>query len=246
MFGGGLHVKVEDAGRGDPGDLRDALEQPGIQRSALEPITPSMEDVFVSLIETGGEGGRMNFRRTRAMARKEMLHILRDPRSLAAALVQPLMMLLIFGYALSLDVDRIPTIDLRPGPDAAEPRSDRGFPRLALFRDRRGGARLPSDRAGHRYARVPAGRGDSGRLFAGISAWARRRRCSCCWTAAIRTRRPSPGLRRGRGRKPIAQQPREDAQMQRTGSVIQRGRRCAQCASGTTPIWCREISSCRD
>ena len=28
----------------------------------------------------------MNFRRTRAMARKEMLHILRDPRSLVAAL----------------------------------------------------------------------------------------------------------------------------------------------------------------
>jgi ABC-2 type transport system permease protein len=52
----------------------------------------------------------MNFRRTRAMARKEVLHILRDPRSLAAAIVTPLTMLLIFGYALSLDVDRIPTI----------------------------------------------------------------------------------------------------------------------------------------
>jgi ABC-2 type transport system permease protein len=52
----------------------------------------------------------MNFRRTLAMARKEVLHILRDPRSLAAAIVTPLTMLLIFGYALSLDVDRIPTI----------------------------------------------------------------------------------------------------------------------------------------
>ncbi len=52
----------------------------------------------------------MNYRRTRAMARKEMLHILRDPRSLAAAIVTPLTMLLIFGYALSLDLDRIPTM----------------------------------------------------------------------------------------------------------------------------------------
>lgn len=52
----------------------------------------------------------MNFRRTKAMARKEFLHILRDPRSLLAALALPAMMLLIFGYALSLDVDRIPTI----------------------------------------------------------------------------------------------------------------------------------------
>jgi ABC-2 type transport system permease protein len=52
----------------------------------------------------------MNLRRTLAMARKELLHIVRDPRSLIAAFTQPLLMLLIFGYALSLDVDRIPTI----------------------------------------------------------------------------------------------------------------------------------------
>ena len=51
----------------------------------------------------------MSLRRTRALFRKEMLHIARDPRSLVAALLQPLIMLLIFGWALSLDVDRIPT-----------------------------------------------------------------------------------------------------------------------------------------
>jgi ABC-2 type transport system permease protein len=50
----------------------------------------------------------MNFRRTRAIARKEFLHILRDPQSLFAALAQPLVMLLIFGWALSMDVDHIP------------------------------------------------------------------------------------------------------------------------------------------
>lgn len=52
----------------------------------------------------------MNFRRLKAIARKELLHIIRDPRSLASAIAIPLTMLLIFGYALSLDVDRIPTI----------------------------------------------------------------------------------------------------------------------------------------
>ncbi len=51
----------------------------------------------------------MNFRRTRALFRKELLHIVRDYRSLVAALLQPLVMLLIFGWALSLDVDHIPT-----------------------------------------------------------------------------------------------------------------------------------------
>jgi ABC-2 type transport system permease protein len=52
----------------------------------------------------------MNPRRTYAIARKEILHIVRDTRSLMAAITQPLLVLLLFGYALSLDVDRVPTV----------------------------------------------------------------------------------------------------------------------------------------
>src|SRR5438034_11571405 len=52
----------------------------------------------------------MNVRRTRAMARKELLHIVRDPRSLVLALALPVLMLVMFGFALSLDVDRIRTV----------------------------------------------------------------------------------------------------------------------------------------
>ncbi len=52
----------------------------------------------------------MSFRRTRAMFRKELLHIVRDPRSLAMALAVPFLMLMLFGYGLTLDVDRIPTL----------------------------------------------------------------------------------------------------------------------------------------
>ncbi len=44
------------------------------------------------------------------MARKEGLHILRDPRSLIMALAVPVLMLVLFGYALTLDVDRIQTV----------------------------------------------------------------------------------------------------------------------------------------
>jgi len=51
----------------------------------------------------------MNFRRLKAVTKKELLHIVRDPRSLILALAQPLVMLLLYGYALTLDVDRIPT-----------------------------------------------------------------------------------------------------------------------------------------
>jgi len=51
----------------------------------------------------------MNLRRTRAVARKEFWHVLRDRRSLILALAMPMLLLLLFGYALSLDVDQIPT-----------------------------------------------------------------------------------------------------------------------------------------
>jgi len=51
----------------------------------------------------------MNFRRLRAITRKELIHVVRDPQSLAAALLQPFVMLLLFGWALSMDVDHIPT-----------------------------------------------------------------------------------------------------------------------------------------
>jgi ABC-2 type transport system permease protein len=51
----------------------------------------------------------MNFQRPMAMLRKELLHIVRDPRSLALALAMPVLLLLLFSYGLSLDVDRIPT-----------------------------------------------------------------------------------------------------------------------------------------
>ncbi len=52
----------------------------------------------------------MNWIRLRAIARKELLHIVRDSLSLVMALLLPLVMLAMFGWALSLDVDRISTL----------------------------------------------------------------------------------------------------------------------------------------
>ncbi len=50
----------------------------------------------------------MNRHRVRAIAEKEMIHILRDARSLIMALAIPLLLLFLFGYALTLDVDNVP------------------------------------------------------------------------------------------------------------------------------------------
>jgi ABC-2 type transport system permease protein len=52
----------------------------------------------------------MKPRRIRAVARKEFLHVLRDPRSLIMGLALPMLLLFMFGYALTLDVDRVPLI----------------------------------------------------------------------------------------------------------------------------------------
>jgi len=49
----------------------------------------------------------MTFRRLWAVARKESLQLRRDPRSLALAVALPAMLLLLFGYAISLDVRNI-------------------------------------------------------------------------------------------------------------------------------------------
>lgn len=50
----------------------------------------------------------MRWTRVRAVARKESLHILRDPRSLAMAIAIPMLLLVLFGFALTLDVDDVP------------------------------------------------------------------------------------------------------------------------------------------
>jgi ABC-2 type transport system permease protein len=50
----------------------------------------------------------MKLQRLRAVARKEFLHVMRDPRSLVMGLAIPMLLLFMFGYALTLDVDRVP------------------------------------------------------------------------------------------------------------------------------------------
>ncbi len=50
----------------------------------------------------------MNFRRIRAIAVKETIHVVRDPRSLAMGIAIPILLLILFGYGLSLNVNNVP------------------------------------------------------------------------------------------------------------------------------------------
>lgn len=52
----------------------------------------------------------MNLRRLIAITRKEFIHVLRDWRSLVLAIAIPALLILIFGYALEMDLNNVPTV----------------------------------------------------------------------------------------------------------------------------------------
>ncbi len=62
-----------------------------------------------------------NHRRLRALIRKEFIQVIRDPSSIAIAFVLPVILLLLFGYGVSLDAKRVPLalVVERPSPEAA-------------------------------------------------------------------------------------------------------------------------------
>lgn len=61
----------------------------------------------------------MNAQHVRAIARKEVWHLLRDPRSLALILLMPSLLLFLFGYAIRLDLYEAPIAIIQQSRDAA-------------------------------------------------------------------------------------------------------------------------------
>jgi len=72
-----------------------------------------------SLTEPSGRGG--GGMRLRGLIRKEFYQILRDPSSIAIAFLLPVVLLLIFGYGVSLDAEHVPIalVVEQPGADTA-------------------------------------------------------------------------------------------------------------------------------
>ena len=51
----------------------------------------------------------MSLHRLLAVARKEVIQILRDPRSLAIVILMPVILMFLFGYGINLDLKHMPT-----------------------------------------------------------------------------------------------------------------------------------------
>ncbi len=138
-------VAILDAGRilaqGTPGELRSQAE-----RSINSEST--MEDAFIAIVEKARRGSsngneeqlkqaktplpvdfgshpdwmRPKGRRVWALVKKESRQMVRDASSIAIGIVLPVILILLFGYGLSLDVRNIPlaVVMEEPSPDAID------------------------------------------------------------------------------------------------------------------------------
>ncbi len=75
----------------------------------------------------------MRWRRLLAVARKEAIQIRRDARSLAMAFAIPMLLIVMYGFALTLDVNNLPTIVYDQDRSAASREFLRGFTESGYF-----------------------------------------------------------------------------------------------------------------
>jgi len=85
--------------------------------------------------------------RLRGMVRKESLQILRDPSSIAIAFVMPVVLLLLFGYGVSLDAKHVPLAFVIEQPDAASASFAAAFHQSEYFSPRRFGSIQEAEQA---------------------------------------------------------------------------------------------------
>ncbi len=127
------HVAIMDGGQvlaqGSPGEIRARARADALPE-------PTMEDAFIAVVErarrvsdrreggsgmrqrtdarggpeapTGSDSRSAKLRRVRALVWKETRQIVRDPSSIAMGVILPLILILLFGFGLSLDVKDVP------------------------------------------------------------------------------------------------------------------------------------------
>ncbi len=75
-------------------------------------------------------------RRVAALVRKETYQLFRDPSSIAIGVVMPVLLILLFGYALSLDVENVPVAVVLENPSPAATELAAGFVLSPYFETR--------------------------------------------------------------------------------------------------------------
>ena len=98
---------------------------------------------------------RLSSMRLKGLVRKEFLQILRDPSSIAIAFVLPVVMLLLFGYGVSLDARHVPIAVVVDQPDASTASFTGAFRHLRYF------SPLPLPDMRHARAAMMEGRVDA-------------------------------------------------------------------------------------
>lgn len=68
-----------------------------------------------------------------ALVKKEFIHIVRDPRSLAMAFLMPLILLILFGYAITMDIKTLNLVVYDQDKSAASRHYVEGFPASSYF-----------------------------------------------------------------------------------------------------------------
>lgn len=79
---------------------------------------------------------RASIRRTAALVRKEGRQMARDPSSIAIGIVMPVLLILLFGYGISLDVTRVPVAIVVEDPSPAATELAAGFQLSPYFEAR--------------------------------------------------------------------------------------------------------------
>ena len=107
-FGSSLHIVVDEAARDLPA-IKTLLAARNLGWSRIEAIKPTLEDVFVQLVgvDGGARSATVNLRRVKAIAKKEIIQVWRDPRSLMVVLLMPLMQMALLGYGVNLDIKHV-------------------------------------------------------------------------------------------------------------------------------------------
>ena len=111
-------MRVVSAERGlTESAVADRLAAAGLAAS-VRAVSPTVEDVFISFVDKerrlgcGGSSAPSDRMRLLGMMWKELVQLRRDPMSLSLALIIPVALLFIFGYAINTDVRNLLTVVL--------------------------------------------------------------------------------------------------------------------------------------